>query len=75
MTQKIKTEKGDRDYQSLMEKIEALKDPEIDEYIADVKARYGKYARPIEDVRKILSETMGDVTLTDILFEMRKKSF
>jgi predicted DNA-binding antitoxin AbrB/MazE fold protein len=46
---------------------------EIRRYIARMRARYGKYARSPEEVRRIVDESMGDKTLTEALYEMREE--
>ncbi len=50
-------------------------DPVIREYLERLHARYGKYALPAEEVRKIVDESMGDKSLTQVLFEMRREGY
>ena len=73
MAQGTKTAEERR--REIKEKLEAMKDPEINEYIADGKRRYGKYAMPLEKLRERLKMEMGDLTLTDALHQMREQSF
>ncbi len=58
----------------ILERLKNLDDSSVDEYIEKLKRDYGKYALPIREARQIIDEAMGDVKLTDVLFEMREES-
>jgi hypothetical protein len=49
-------------------------DPAIAEYIKDLQARFGKYALPEDEARRLIDKAMGEKTLTEILFPMRNES-
>lgn len=49
-------------------------DPAIAEYIKALRARYGKYALPEDEARRLIDKAMGEKTLTEILFQMRNES-
>lgn len=69
------TQTAEERQREIREKLEAMRDPGIDAYIAEGKRRYAKYTLPLEELRARLKKEMGNVTLTDALFEMREKSF
>ncbi|MBI2909330.1 MAG: hypothetical protein HYX92_16925 [Chloroflexi bacterium] len=60
---------------ALMLRLQALNDPSISEYIAKTRSKYGKHVRPIEEVRRMVDEAMGDKKLTDVLYEMRESGY
>lgn len=67
-----KTQRQPRNQIALLLRLQGLSDPAISDYIAKTRARYGKYSMPIEQVRKLVDESMGEKSLTDILFKMRE---
>jgi|GEM_PF-2211337 hypothetical protein len=71
MAQETKTNKE----MTLDEKIESLRDPEVEAYIRSLKGDKDKPTLSTEEVRELLDRVMGDLTLSDVLFEMREKSF
>ena len=46
--------------------------PAIAQSLKDLHARYGKYAKPDAELRKILDKEMGRKTLTEELYAMRE---
>lgn len=50
-------------------------DPAIEEYLKELRAKYGNNALPINQLRQMVDEAMGTKTLTEILFEMREQSY
>ena len=42
------------------------------EYVLRLRQGYGAYARPSEEVRRIVDDSMGQTRLTDVLYESRK---
>ena len=53
---------------------QSLMHPEIHSYILRLKARYKRYAMPLEEGRKIIDQAMGKATLTEILDRMRQET-
>jgi len=41
-------------------------------YVADLQRRYGAYARPADETRRLVDASMGEARLTDVLYESRK---
>jgi hypothetical protein len=41
-------------------------------YVSDLKARFGKYARPAAEARRIVDEAMGASSLTELLYKSRE---
>ena len=41
-------------------------------YVADMQTRFGAYARPASEARRLVDASMGNARLTDILYESRK---
>ncbi|MBI4340254.1 MAG: hypothetical protein HY680_09950 [Chloroflexi bacterium] len=56
---------------SLRLRIQGLAEPEIASYVAALKKRYGRYAMPPDEARKVVDAAMGKKTLTELLFEAR----
>lgn len=56
----------------LLLRLQSLSDPSVSNYIAKTKSKYGKYLLPIEEVRRVVDESMGEATLTEILNQMRE---
>lgn len=54
--------------------LQSTMDPAIKSYIDDLRRQYEKYATSAEKVREMLDKTMGDRTLTELLYEEREKS-
>jgi len=54
--------------------LKSTMDPTIKSYIDDLRRQYGKYATSAEKVREMLDKTMGDKTLTELLFEARVRA-
>jgi len=56
-------------------KLKKMRQPQskkiVDPVAAWLYARYGKYAVPDEELRKMLEEEMGEKTLTEELYAMR----
>ena len=46
--------------------------PEITKAMAELRSKYGKYVVPIEELRSMMAEAMGDRTLTQELEDMRE---
>lgn len=55
-------------------RLQGLTDPAITSYIEELRRRYGKYATSAEEVRRTLDKSMGDKTLTELLYEVREES-
>lgn len=49
-----------------------LQSPELATSIDALYQRYGRYAMPDEELRKLVSKEMGDKTLTGELYAMRE---
>lgn len=56
-----------------LHRLQALRDRAVEDYITKLRARYGKYARPAEEARRILDQAMGSRTLTEVLYKMREE--
>ncbi|MDO8670043.1 MAG: hypothetical protein Q7O66_01260 [Dehalococcoidia bacterium] len=67
-----RTLEGLTDNVPLLLRLQSLSDPSVSNYIAKTKAKYGKHLLPIEEVRRVVDESMGEKTLTDILNQMRE---
>ena len=63
-----------RDMKALLFQIQALADPEIQRYISSLKAKFQRYEMTVEEGRKCIDESMGQASLTDLLYEMRRES-
>ena len=50
----------------------SLASPAIAETIAKLRARYGKYALPDPEARKVVDKAMASRTLTEELYAMRE---
>ena len=55
-------------------RLQCLTDPAIKSYIEELRRRYGKYATSTQEVREALDKTMGDTTLTELLYQTREES-
>jgi hypothetical protein len=44
----------------------------IDRYLDSLRAQYGACARPAEEARRIIDESLGATTLTDLLYKSRE---
>lgn len=53
--------------------LQGMMDPAIKSYIEELRRRYGKYATSAREVREVLDKTMGDRTLTELLYEAREE--
>ncbi|MBI4322539.1 MAG: hypothetical protein HY675_28950 [Chloroflexi bacterium] len=51
--------------------LDSMRDPEMEQYVAKMRRQFAKYARSPEETRRIVDEAMRDVTLTEVLNEMR----
>ncbi|MCL5960423.1 MAG: hypothetical protein M1358_14135 [Chloroflexi bacterium] len=49
----------------------ALQNPEIEEYLQQVRRRYGKYAVPAQEVRAMMDKALGSHTLSQELHKLR----
>ena len=47
-------------------------DGQLGAYITQLKADYGSYALPAKDARRIVDESMGEYSLTDLLYTSRE---
>ena len=59
---------------SLLLRLQTSGDPAIYDYVTALRQQYGKYALPIEDVRRMVDEAMGEESLTALLFQMREEA-
>lgn len=50
----------------------ATADDALSRYVTDLKARFGKYAHPAQEARRIVDESMGDSSLTGLLYRSRE---
>lgn len=41
-------------------------------YIAELKATHGRYARPADEARRLVDESMGSSSLTELLYKARE---
>lgn len=48
-------------------------DPAIADYLAQLLEQYGEHVLAAEEVRKIVDEAMGDVSLSDAVLKIRKE--
>jgi hypothetical protein len=46
-------------------------DSRLGAYITQLKADYGSYALPAKDARRIVDESLGECSLTDLLYTSR----
>lgn len=58
---------------SLQLQLQYLAAPETAAYVAELKRKYQKYAMPADEARKIVDASMGEKTLTELLYEARKQ--
>ena len=49
-----------------------VQDAAVDRYISALKASHGKYARVTAETRQLVDESMGAVSLTDLLYKSRE---
>lgn len=47
-------------------------DDALKRYVSDLKAKFGQYARPASEARKIVDESMGESSLTGLLYKSRE---
>jgi len=47
-------------------------DDRLGAYITKLKADYGSYALPVRDARRIVDESLGECSLTDLLYISRE---
>jgi hypothetical protein len=59
---------------SIALQLQSLMQPEIHSYISKLKARYNRYAMPLEEGRKLIDQAMGKTTLTELLYQMRQET-
>ncbi|MBI2909337.1 MAG: hypothetical protein HYX92_16960 [Chloroflexi bacterium] len=71
MAQQKRASRKSEDAVALLLRLQSLNDPVISSYISKMRAKYSKYALPAEEARRIVDESMGEKTLTDILNEIR----
>jgi hypothetical protein len=53
-------------------RIYQLQSPEITRTLAELHAKYGKYALPDAELRELIDKAMGKKTLTEELYAMRE---
>ena len=50
----------------------AQQSPEIEQSLEKLRKRYGKYAVPADELRKMLDKELGERTLTEELYALRE---
>jgi hypothetical protein len=45
-----------------------------EDYVLSLQARFGQYARPAAETRRIVDESMGGAALTELLYKSRRES-
>ncbi len=53
-------------------RLQMLQGPEIMHSLDELYAKYGRYAVPIDELRRALDKTLGDKSLTEELYAMRE---
>lgn len=48
------------------------RDDALSRYVSDLKAKFGGYARPADEARRLVDESMGASTLTGLLYKSRE---
>ncbi|GAC1458151.1 MAG: hypothetical protein PVSMB1_08010 [Gemmatimonadaceae bacterium] len=43
-------------------------------YVLQLRASHGKYARPADETRRLVDESMGSSSLTELLYKSRQDS-
>ena len=43
-------------------------------YVSSLKESYGRYAKPADETRRLVDESMGGSTLTELLYKSRQDS-
>jgi hypothetical protein len=43
----------------------------VDRYVRSLKAAYARYARPIDELRQLVDQSMGGASLTAVLYDAR----
>ena len=54
--------------------IEAAQEKQLTKYIEDLSRSFGQYARPDGETRRIVDHSMGDASLTDLLYQSRHEA-
>ena len=74
MPQESKADNDGSRQLSLLLQIQSLMQPEIHSYISRLKARYQRYAMPLEEGRKVIDQAMGKAILSEVLYQMRQET-
>lgn len=75
MTQHKRMLKEPEDSVALLLRLQGLSDPSIAGYIAKTRAKYGKHVLPADEVRSIVDKSMGNKSLTEVLYRMRESGY
>ena len=59
--------------QELVARLHALQSPDVQASLEKLRRKYGRHAVPVDQVRAMLDEALGERTLTQELYALRDK--